>query len=251
MKQPHHYRRIDPDKLAERISQLQERIGEQLGERGLTRICGELASVSTDAKRRTAKLRRPIWLLRLVPIVATGLIVYITLALHSSITLVDASVDKMLTQELQELMRAIRKLLSSAALPIALAVPVPLVFAMFAFIWSLESRWKRHRALRYLHELRSIIHVIDMHQLTKDPHQLSDGADTDHLSGVKLMRYLDYCSELLSLSAKVATLYAESSHDPVVIATVSDLGQITSNLSNKIWQKVNIVERHVLAVAAV
>ncbi len=175
------------------------------------------------------------------------MLVYVTYALHASITLVDASVDKMLTKELQELMQAIRQLLSSAALPIALAVPVPLVFAMFAFIWSLESRWKRHRALRYLHELRSIIHVIDMHQLTKDPHHLDDGSDPDHLSGNMLMRYLDYCSELLSLSAKVATLYAESSHDPVVIETVNDLGQITSNLGNKIWQKLNSVERRVVA----
>lgn len=246
MKQPRSYRRIDPDKLAERISQLQQRIKERLGERGLSRICGELGAVATDAKRRTASLQRPIWLLRLVPVAATALVVYITWALHSSITLVDVSVDKMLTKELQELMRAIRQLLSSAALPIALAVPVPLVFAMFAFIWSLESRWKRRRALRYLHELRSIIHVIDMHQLAKDPEHLADGSDPDHLSGDMLMRYLDYCSELLSLSAKVATLYAESSHDPIVIETVSDLGQITSNLSNKIWQKLNSVERRVV-----
>ncbi len=250
MKKPRDYRRIDPDKLVETIEELGNRITARLGERGLTRICGELSAVARDAKRRTTKLQRPIWMLRLVPVAATALVVYVTWALHSSITLVDASVDKMLTKELQELMRAIRQLLSSAALPIALAIPVPLVFAMFAFIWSLESRWKRHRALRYLHELRSIIHVIDMHQLTKDPHHLADGSDRDHLSGDLLMRYLDYCSELLSLSAKVATLYAESSHDPVVIETVSDLGQITSNLGNKIWQKLNMVERSATATAA-
>ena len=33
----------------------------------------------------------------------------------------------------------------------------------------LESRWKRGRALASLHTLRSLAHVIDMHQLTKDP----------------------------------------------------------------------------------
>jgi hypothetical protein len=34
---------------------------------------------------------------------------------------------------------------------------------------TIETRVKRRRALRAIHELRSIAHVIDMHQLTKDP----------------------------------------------------------------------------------
>jgi hypothetical protein len=237
------YRRLDPDKLVETIEALKERIQAKMGERGLTNICGELASVASDAKHRTQRLKRPFWLLRLIPVLATGAIVYITWAMHASISVVDASVGKMLTKELQDLLFAVRQLLSSAALPIALAVPVPLVFAMFVFIWTIEARWKRHRTLRYLHELRSLVHVIDMHQLTKDPHVLADGSDPDRLSGEMLMRYLDYCSELLSMSAKVATLYAESSHDAVVIEAVSDLVQTTSNLSSKIWQKLTIIER--------
>ena len=61
------------------------------------------------------------------------------------------------------------------------------------------------------------------------------------LTPVELIRYLDYCSELLSLSAKVAAVYAQSSKDPVVVAASSDLQQITANLSAKIWQKITIV----------
>ena len=37
------------------------------------------------------------------------------------------------------------------------------------FLLSLERRIKRRRALAALHELRSIAHIVDMHQLTKDP----------------------------------------------------------------------------------
>ena len=37
------------------------------------------------------------------------------------------------------------------------------------FLFSLEGRLKRRTALRMLHRLRSIAHVVDMHQLTKDP----------------------------------------------------------------------------------
>ena len=43
--------------------------------------------------------------------------------------------------------------------------------------------------------------------------------------------------------AKVAALYAQSSKDPIVVDAVSDIGQITTNLSNKIWQKITLVQR--------
>jgi hypothetical protein len=54
-------------------------------------------------------------------------------------------------------------------------------------------------------------------------------------------RYLDYCSEMLSLSAKVAVLFAQGFPDPAVIETVSDIERLASGLSQKIWQKIMIV----------
>ena len=71
--------------------------------------------------------------------------------------------------------------------------------------------------------LRSLIHVIDMHQLTKDPAALSaDFKPTAH-SPVRitnrqdLARYLDYCSEMLSITGKLAALFAQSVNDEVVV----------------------------------
>ena len=40
------------------------------------------------------------------------------------------------------------------------------------FLSSLETRLKRRRALDALHGLRSLAHIVDMHQLTKDPSRL-------------------------------------------------------------------------------
>jgi hypothetical protein len=65
----------------------------------------------------------------------------------------------------------------------------------------------------------------------------------------ELVRYLDYCSEMLSLVAKVAALYAQDVRDPVVIETVSDLESMTTNLSRKVWQKISIVEHMHQSVA--
>ena len=58
----------------------------------------------------------------------------------------------------------------------------------------------------------------------------------------ELTRYLDYCSEMLSLTAKCAALYAEKLSDPVVVDTVGDIERLTSNLSSNIWQKIAIVQ---------
>jgi hypothetical protein len=62
------------------------------------------------------------------------------------------------------------------------------------------------------------------------------------LDHIELVRYLDYCSEMLSLAAKVAAVYAQSTRDPTVVAASSDLQQLTANLSSKIWQKIRIAQ---------
>jgi hypothetical protein len=56
-----------------------------------------------------------------------------------------------------------------------------------------------------------------------------------------LQRYLDYCSEILSLIGKVAALYAQSLPDDVIVSTVNDIESLTDGLSRKIWQKIMIL----------
>lgn len=112
-----------------------------------------------------------------------------------------------------------------------------------------EERIKRKKVFRQLHGLRSLIHVIDMHQLTKDPAALSaDFKPTAHspqriTNAADLARYLDYCSEMLSITGKVAALFAQSVNDDVVIDGVNDIENLSSNLSRKIWQKITLIER--------
>ena len=87
-----------------------------------------------------------------------------------------------------------------------------------------------------------------MHQLTKDPSMgVNVGSDTPSsprrtLTRFELTRYLDYCSEMLSLTSKVAALYAQALPDPVVTDAVSDIERIASGLSQKIWQKIMILQ---------
>ena len=63
------------------------------------------------------------------------------------------------------------------------------------------------------------------------------------MTAFELVRYLDYCSEMLSLVAKVGALYAQDVRDPVVIELVSDLEATTSDMSREIWQKIQLIEQ--------
>jgi hypothetical protein len=124
-----------------------------------------------------------------------------------------------------------------------------LIGASIFFLVTVEARIKRRRALTALRELRALAHIVDMHQLTKDPDRfLGEGANTAssplrRMTRFELGRYLDYCSEMLSLISKIAALYVQTFHDPVVLAAVDEVETLTTGLSRKIWQKIMVLER--------
>jgi hypothetical protein len=116
------------------------------------------------------------------------------------------------------------------------------------FLFTLESRLKRRVALRELHRLRSVVHIVDMHQLTKDPehllsaHPRTPSSPKQRLTRFELARYLDYCTELLSLSSKLAAVHVQHLNDAVVLNAVNDVETLAANLSSKIWQKIVILD---------
>ncbi|MCP4151995.1 MAG: hypothetical protein GY757_29910 [bacterium] len=57
----------------------------------------------------------------------------------------------------------------------------------------------------------------------------------------QLARYLDYCSELLSLTSKVGFLYIQHFNDPISVNAVNELENLTTGLSRKVWQKIMII----------
>jgi hypothetical protein len=115
------------------------------------------------------------------------------------------------------------------------------------FLLTLEQRWKRARTQTALHELRSFAHVVDMHQLTKDPTVLLGGGGSTpssperRMTRFELTRYLEYCAEMLALTGKLSALYAGESHDHIVIAAASDVENLCTDLGRKIWQKITIL----------
>src|SRR5262249_26225967 len=118
------------------------------------------------------------------------------------------------------------------------------------FLITLETRLKRRRALAALHELRAIAHVVDIHQVAKDPDALLQpelaAAETPGQTiktVADLDRYLHFCNELLAIISKIAALYVQESPDAPTVSAVDQVESLCSGLSQKIWQKITILDQ--------
>ena len=225
-------RRLDPDKIVQTLEKLQARIDARFPESGLAVVCADLAVAGRSTERRAARLSRPFIALRLV----VGLILLAALAGEVSVAM---AIDW-------------RQVLRSGVVPLAqgLESAVNLVILSGGAAWfllTLETRWKRRRIRVALNELRAFAHVVDMHQLTKDPTVVLGGAHPTSASPKRLMsefqlaRYLDYCAEMLALISKLAALYGLRSLDVEIDQSVREIEGLTSDLGRKIWQKITIL----------
>src|ERR1051325_6414418 len=120
--------------------------------------------------------------------------------------------------------------------------------AAILFLVNWENRIKRNRALKAVHELRALAHIVDMHQLTKDPENYFGrgrrpiNPPKRDMTPFALSRYLDYCGDSLALISKIAALYVQGFQDTVLLDAVDDVEDLTSGLSRKIWQKLMILD---------
>ncbi|WP_235866324.1 hypothetical protein [Serinibacter arcticus] len=229
--------RLDADAVLATITRLEHRIAARFPERGLTAVAGRLRVVATDV-RDASRARDPLRLLRTACRIVIALLVLLMVAVVvlALVELVRQSSEVPALPTL-EWLRGLETTINDAVF-VGIAI---------LFLWLLPTRVERTRVLRVLHRMRSLAHVIDMHQLTKDPERFSPAfrptAETvdNAMTPSEMAGYLDYCSELLSLVGKTAALYAERTTDSAVLATISDIEALTTGMSRKIWQKVALL----------
>jgi hypothetical protein len=223
------YRSLDPEKIIATVEQLHRRISERFPESGLSGVCGELLKVARESQERAAWIAKPQRALR----AAVGVLIVFLVAglgfILSHLRLPSGGFDIVGFIQVSE---------AGVNLLIVLGASV-------LFLVTVEARIKRTRAIKAMHELRALAHVIDMHQLTKDPERAA-GAETpsspkQSLTPFQLERYLDYCTEMLSVAGKIAALYVQKFDDPVVLDSAEDVEALTTGLSRKIWQKIMIL----------
>ncbi len=227
------YRNLASEKIVQTLDQLAARINERFPNSGLYFVCKELSAMAEQTSTRADMIAWPnIPLLLLI-------ILLIALAAATVVLLAGRALALEASMELTNVMQGVDA-----------GVSLLIVLGGAAFyLSSLEGRWRRAAVLKDLHGFRSIAHVIDMHQLTKDPSALggprtSSSPERD-MTRYELVRYLSYCSEMLSLASKAAAIYAEKIPDPAVIDAVGDIERLSTDLSQKIWQKITLVETDV------
>src|SRR5204863_1077089 len=140
-------RRLKDDKLLETVERIQKRIAVRFPGSGLSQVAAELAQVTREAVARADEIRRPNYWIR-AGLVLVGLLAVIGVARHFYFA-------ENLRAGLRELLEFVNATAGVSVYLIAAAV----------FLVTLEIRFKRRKALRAVHELRAMAHLIDMHQL--------------------------------------------------------------------------------------
>jgi uncharacterized protein YdhG (YjbR/CyaY superfamily) len=233
------YRTLDAQKIVESTQALRERIERRFPDAGLGKIATEMHQVSREAITRVEWIQKPNIPLRC----AAG---FLSAAMISIVVGLVIQIRHFSFDDYTNFIQALESSIGS----------IVFIGAAILFLISWERRLKRERALKAIHELRALAHIVDMHQLTKDPenyfgrgHRPASPPKRE-MTPFELNRYLDYCSDALALISKIAALYVQGFQDEVLLDAVDDVEDLTSGLSRKIWQKITILESMTRAMPA-
>jgi hypothetical protein len=225
------YRRLDPQRIIETVQALQGRIEVRFPGSGLGQLVTELRDVAEETVTRTHWIQKPHLLLRSAAVI-------LSVAIFALLAGLLLHIRQFQLDDYTNFVQALEASISS----------VVFIGAAILFFVSWENRIKRRRALKAIHELRAMAHIVDMHQLTKDPESyFRDGSHPPpprrrEMTPFELNRYLDYCSESLALISKIAALYVQGFEDHVLLDAVDDVEGLTAGFARKIWQKITILE---------
>ena len=229
------YTFLESDKIISSLEVLSTRIYDRFPQSDLFQVSKQLLIFGRNAKKDAEWVARPIMVLRIFSAI---FVVLFVIAVFWTLR------NFLILEDNKELLR----LENFIPLLEAGINDIILIGAGIFFLISAETRIKRRRVLNSLHRLRVFAHIIDMHQLHKDPErllqrgELTPSTPVINMTSFELNRYLDYCSELLSLTGIIAGLYAQNSEDSVLVDAVSDIEQLTNGISRKIWQKLMILD---------
>jgi len=225
---------LNPDKIIDTIERLERRVADRFPQSGLRSVCQDFIKISHQTKGNIDWISKPNLPVRIGSycVIILGLIGLIYSFRHIDLGLNNTTIANI------------------ATVCEAIFNDLLLLGAAIFFLISSETRLKRKKALKALNELRVIAHVIDMHQLTKDPSlynpniKSTPNSPKRELNRYELERYLDYCSEATSLIGKVAALYSQSLPDATVVSAVNEIETLCNGFSRKIWQKIIILQNH-------
>jgi hypothetical protein len=216
-------RKLDPEKLLETSGKLAAWITTELPGSHLASVAQEVQAVTREALARAEAIRRPNFFLR------AGLAAVL-------LAVLGAVVHQLLSHPLQEVLKFLDDTKGWGIYAVGFVI----------FFVTLEVRLKRRKALQAVHELLSLAHIIDMHQLAKDPELERFRKKDEHANLIfaeKRKVYLHACTALLALVSKIGQLYVDHFPDAVATRAVNDFEEVANGMAMKIWSKLQTLER--------
>ena len=217
-------RNLDAGKLAVTADALAKWIGVEFPNANLAVVAREVANLTADARRVSWVLARPMYFVR-------AIVLMIILAALGGVGYHAWFHPKELLKWIDD----------TKGLGIYF-------MAAAAFLVTLEIRLKRSKALTAIHDLRSLAHIIDMHQLAKDPIIERYRVDPGNDFREKLAAYLHTCTALLNLVSKVGQVYIDHFPDSVATTAVNDFEAVCNGMANKIWAKIDALPPPIVLV---
>ena len=227
---PSNYRQIDPEKLVLTTQKMAARVEEDFPGSGLAGVANDVLQIAQGTVDRVEEILKPQIMLR----VLVGILVLVTIfgpLLFAQVVKFTAD-STSITDFLEATDAGLHMLL--------------LLAGAIIFLVTLEDRLRRNKTLHAISEFRSIAHLIDLHQINKDPgidkQPAPEGEDTRTVrSDEALATYLDHGGDLLSIIGKLAAYYAQYMQDRVVLDAVNEIETLTSELSQKLWLKILVL----------
>jgi hypothetical protein len=228
---------IELKDIIEAITTLKQRIHERLPESKLENICQKLLTIAQHSKAVVIKVNRPVYFLRVINAAIIS-IMSILLGFGLMVAALSGNGENSSGVDLLQGVEA------------AINIIVFSGIAIFFLSQRLEKKVKQGESIDYLNSLRSIAHLIDLEQLTKDPQRLmrshlnarTFSSPTLQYDRFLLNRFLSYCSEMLSLISQLAAYHAENVDDRDTIDAANDIERLTGQMAQKIWQKLTVLE---------
>jgi hypothetical protein len=225
------FRQLDPGEVTTTAELLRKRVSERFPNSSLARIAEDVFRIAQGSGGVAKAALRPNWTLR-------GLVI---LGLVLMVVIITTAIAK---APIRPDLGGVSDFIQGTE---AFAQNLAFAGATVYGLLSLETRRKRNRIIEALHVLRSQAHIVDMHQLSKDPESLlappTASSPERKMTDAELTRYLNYCAEMLALLSKIAAIYVENFHDAAAVDAASDVEDLTNGLSRTIWQKLVILDR--------
>lgn len=227
------------ERIIEAIAILKQRIHERLPNSTIENIGGYLLKIAENSETVVIKINKPDYLLRAINWVIIA-VMSVLLGFGLMVAIISSGTESYRSQTvdlLQGLESAINIIVFSG-------------IAIYFLGQRLEKRVKQAESIDYLNSLRSIAHLIDLEQLTKDPQRLmtsnselaTPSSPALEYDRFLLNRFLSYCSEMLSLVSQLAAYHAENTDDRGTIDAANDIERLTGQMAQKIWQKLTVLE---------